>query len=167
MNSEDIARLPYRPGVGIMLINREHKVFVAQRIDSPVPAWQMPQGGINEGEAPRDAALRELGEEIGTRKAEIIGESRGWLTYDLPQDLVPKVWSGRYRGQSQKWFLLRFLGGDGDIRIDTAAPEFSAWRWAAPETLAEIIIPFKQQLYREILAEFAPLLEACAKGADQ
>ena len=164
MSPEDIARLPYRPGVGVMLLNREHKVFVAQRIDTPFAAWQMPQGGIDKGEAPRDAAMRELEEEIGTRKAEVIGESRGWLTYDLPQDLVPRVWSGCFRGQSQKWFLLRFLGEDSDICIDTVKPEFSAWKWAAPETLADTIVPFKRQLYRDILAEFAPLLEASTKS---
>ena len=146
-----------------MLLNRERRVFVAQRIDTPFAAWQMPQGGIDEGEAPRDAALRELEEEIGTRKAEIIGESRGWLTYDLPSELVPKVWSGRYRGQSQKWFLLRFLGRDSDIRIDTAEPEFSEWKWASPENLADLIVPFKRQLYRDVLIEFAPLLEAGAE----
>ena len=167
MTPEEIARLPYRPGVGVMLLNPEHKVFVAQRIDTPVPAWQLPQGGIDEGEAPRDAALRELEEEIGTSKAEIIAESRLWLTYDLPQDLVPRVWSGRYRGQRQKWFVLRFLGEDGDIRIDTAHPEFSAWKWAEPESLPEFIVPFKRRLYREILAEFAPLLEAGARGSAQ
>ncbi len=167
MSPEDIARLPYRPGVGVMLLNRGHKVFVAQRIDTPFAAWQMPQGGIDHGERPRDAALRELEEEIGTSKAEIIGESDGWLTYDLPPALIPKVWSGRYRGQSQKWFLLRFLGEDSDIRIDTAEPEFSEWKWVAPGTLADFIVPFKRQLYRDILAEFAPLLEAYAKRADQ
>ncbi len=167
MSPEEIARLPYRRGVGVMLLNRERKVFVAQRIDTPFAAWQMPQGGIDEGEAPRDAALRELEEEIGTRKAEIIGECGGWLTYDLPHDLVPKIWSGRYRGQSQKWFMLRFLGQDSDIRIDTAEPEFSAWKWAAPDTLADFIVPFKRQLYREILAEFTPLLESVAMGPGQ
>jgi putative (di)nucleoside polyphosphate hydrolase len=163
LSPEEVTRLPYRPCVGLMLLNREHKVFVAQRIDTPIPAWQLPQGGIDRGEEPRHAALRELKEEIGTNKAEIIGESRRWLSYDLPLDLVPKVWSGRYRGQSQKWFVLRFLGEDSDIRLDTAKPEFSAWKWAEPESLPDLIVPFKRQLYREILAEFAPLLEAGAK----
>ena len=150
-----------------MLLNRKRRVFVAQRIDTPVPAWQMPQGGIDEGEAPREAALRELEEEIGTSKAEILAESRGWLRYDLPVGLVPKVWRGRYRGQQQKWFVLRFLGEDGDIRLDTAKPEFSAWKWAAPESLADVIVPFKRQLYHDILAEFAPLLGAGAARSDQ
>ena len=150
-----------------MLLNRKRRVFVAQRIDTPVPAWQMPQGGIDEGEAPREAALRELEEEIGTSKAEILAESRGWLRYDLPVGLVPKVWRGRYRGQQQKWFFLRFLGEDGDIRLDTAKPEFSAWKWAVPDRLPELITPFKRQLYLEILAEFAPLLDAGAEDSDQ
>ncbi len=167
MSPEEIVRLPYRRGVGVMLLSREHKVFVAQRIDTPFAAWQMPQGGIDQGEAPRDAALRELEEEIGTSNAEIIAESRDWLTYDLPQDLVPKVWSGRYRGQSQKWFLLRFLGEDSDIRIDTTEPEFAEWKWAAPETLADLIVPFKRRLYREILTEFTPLIQAYTKGSGQ
>jgi putative (di)nucleoside polyphosphate hydrolase len=161
---EEIARLPYRPGVGLMLLNRENQVFVAQRIDTPSPAWQMPQGGIDEGETPRDAALRELEEEIGTRKAEIIAESRRWFDYDLPRDLVRKVWRGRYRGQTQKWFALRFLGEDSDIDIVTEEPEFSAWKWAAHEELPGFIVPFKLQLYRAVLAEFADLFEPRADG---
>ncbi|MDH3596918.1 MAG: RNA pyrophosphohydrolase [Rhodospirillales bacterium] len=156
---EEIARLPYRRGVGLMLLNRNNQVFVAQRIDTPRPAWQMPQGGIDEGETPRDAVLRELEEEIGTSKAEIIAESRRWFDYDLPRDLVPKVWHGRYRGQTQKWFALRFLGEDRDIDVETEEPEFSAWKWAAYEELPELIVPFKLQLYRAVLAEFAGLFE--------
>ncbi len=164
MSPEEIARLPYRPGVGLMLLNRKNQVFVAQRIDTPRPAWQMPQGGIDEGEAPRDAVLRELEEEIGTSKAEIIAESRRWFDYDLPRDLVPKVWRGRYRGQTQKWFALRFLGEDSDIDIETKEPEFSAWKWAPHEELPEFIVPFKLQLYRAVLAEFADLFEPRADG---
>ncbi len=164
MSPKEIARLPYRPGVGLMLLSRENRVFVAQRIDTAMEAWQMPQGGIDEGEAPRDAALRELEEEVGTDKAEILAESRRWFEYDLPQDLVPKVWGGRYRGQRQKWFALRFLGEDGDIDIETNEPEFSAWKWAAHEELLELIVPFKLQLYRSVLEEFADLFEPRPDG---
>jgi len=156
---EEIARLPYRPGVGIMLLNRDDHVFVAQRLDMRSTAWQMPQGGIDEGEAPQAAVLRELEEEIGTGKAEIVAESRDWYSYDLPPELVGRLWRGRYRGQSQKWFALRFLGEDRDINLETAHPEFSAWRWAAYEELPEIIVPFKRQLYLEVLAEFAELFD--------
>jgi putative (di)nucleoside polyphosphate hydrolase len=164
LSPEEIARLPYRPGVGLMLLNRTNQVFVAQRIDTRVPAWQMPQGGIDEGEPPREAVLRELEEEVGTSKAEIIAESHGWFRYDLPPDLVPRVWGGRYRGQTQKWFALRFLGEDSDIDIETEEPEFSAWKWAAHEDLPRLIVPFKLQLYRAVLAEFADLFVPRAAG---
>ncbi len=160
MSPEEIARLPYRPCVGIMLIDRGGRVFVAQRIDTPGTAWQMPQGGIDEGESPRQAVLRELHEEIGTDKAEVLAESRDWWRYDLPAELVPRLWDGRYRGQEQKWFALRFLGTDADIDIATESPEFSAWRWAEMADLPEIIVPFKRQIYREVIAEFGHLAEA-------
>lgn len=148
----------YRPNVGIMLANPAGLVFVARRIDTPVEAWQMPQGGIDEGEEPRQAALRELEEEIGTAKAEIVGESRGWLRYDIPAALQGKLWRGRWKGQRQKWFLMRFHGSEADIDLATAHPEFDAWRWAEPAELPGLVIPFKRQTYREILAEFAPAL---------
>lgn len=159
----DISALPYRPCVGIMLINPAGLVFVGQRIDNLVEAWQMPQGGIDPGESPEVAALRELGEEIGTDKAEIVAESRDWLTYDLPVELVPKVWKGRYRGQRQKWYAMRFLGCDADIRIETEHPEFGAWRWAEYRTLPELIVPFKRALYEDIVSEFTPVLEGWAR----
>ncbi len=146
----------YRPAVGVMLLNRAGLVFVARRLDMPkeTPAWQMPQGGIEPGETPRQAALRELKEEIGTDRAEIVGESREWLTYDLPADIAGKMWGGRYRGQRQKWFVMRFAGGDGDIDLATEHPEFDAWRWVAPRLLPGLIVPFKRRLYRDVLAEF-------------
>ena len=145
----------YRPAVGIMLLNPAGKVFVARRIDMPrMPAWQMPQGGIDKGENPRQAALRELKEEIGTDKVEILGESRMWLKYDLPVELAGGVWGGRYCGQRQKWFAMRFTGNDKDIDLATDHPEFDAWKWIRPERLPEMIVPFKRQLYLDVLAEF-------------
>src|SRR3546814_11044557 len=127
--SSDLARLPYRPCVGLLLLNRDGNVFVGRRIDTAKEGdniWQMPQGGIDAGETPEEAALRELHEEIGTDKAEILAKSRHWLRYDLPSPLVGKVWQGRYRGQEQCWFELRFLGEDGDIDVATAPPAFDA-----------------------------------------
>jgi putative (di)nucleoside polyphosphate hydrolase len=145
----------YRPGVGIMLLNRAGEVFVGRRIDMPaMPAWQMPQGGIDPGEPPLDAALRELKEEIGTDKVKLLGESQGWLRYDLPAELSRGTWGGRYRGQRQKWFAMRFTGDDSDINLATAHPEFDAWKWVSPEQLADVIVSFKRQLYFDILTEF-------------
>ena len=152
-----LAERPYRPGVGIMLLNPQGKVLVAQRLDNPTDAWQMPQGGIDAGEAPIEAAWREMREEIGTDNAELTAESRDWLKYDLPPDLANSIWKGRFRGQRQKWFAFRFLGKDGDIDIATAHPEFSAWKWAAAPDLPRLIVPFKKQLYRDLIAEFGPL----------
>ena len=149
----------YRLGVGVMLLNRASLVFVAKRIDMPGNAWQMPQGGIDKGEKPRQAAFRELKEETGTDKAEIVGETRGWLTYDLPAEVLDKIsWGKRYRGQKQKWFAMRFTGVDKDI--DLAAhqhPEFSEWRWAPMNSLVELIVPFKRDLYQQVVAEFTHL----------
>ncbi len=154
----DIKSLPYRPCVGMMLISAEKKVFVGQRIDTRSEAWQMPQGGIDEGEDARLALFREMKEEIGTDKATILAESKDWLPYDLPTELVPQLWGGKYRGQKQKWFALRFDGSDADINIETAHQEFNAWRWVAPADLPSLIVPFKQQLYADILDEFSPYL---------
>ena len=149
--------LPYRPCVGIMLINPDWRIFVGQRIDQTVEAWQMPQGGIDEGEDPETAAFREMEEEIGTARAEIIAESRDWIPYDLPAHLTGKVWGGRYRGQTQKWFAMRFTGDDSDIDIETAHPEFRQWRWTRLAELAEMAIDFKRDTYRRVVAEFASL----------
>src|SRR5207248_4582435 len=157
MNLTEAELALYRPAVGIMLLNPDHRVFVGRRIDMPVglAAWQMPQGGIDPGETPQQAALRELHEEVGTANAEILGESRGWLHYDVPAEIAGGMWGGRYRGQRQKWFAMRFTGEDADI--DPAAtehPEFDAWEWVAPGRLPELIVPFKRQLYLDVLAEF-------------
>ncbi|WP_439816567.1 RNA pyrophosphohydrolase [Zavarzinia sp. CC-PAN008] len=160
----DIDSLPYRPGVGLMLLSATDHVFVARRIDTAAEAWQMPQGGIDEGEEPAEAALRELEEEIGTAKARIIAESRSWISYDLPPALVPRVWGGRFRGQRQKWFALRFEGTDRDIDIATRHPEFNAWKWVPMDALVDVIVPFKRDIYRQVVEEFRPLL---AKGAPE
>ena len=154
------AERPYRPCVGIMLLNARGHVFVAQRIDQRVEAWQMPQGGIDDGEAPAAAALRELAEEIGTDKAEILAESPDWIPYDLPETLADKVWKGRYRGQTQKWFAMRFTGADRDIDINTKHPEFDAWRWAAIDDLPNLIVPFKRDVYEQVVARFRHLADA-------
>ncbi|WP_319825393.1 RNA pyrophosphohydrolase [Thalassovita sp.] len=157
MTPEDIARLPYRRNVGVMLMNADGHVFVGQRLDNPGPAWQMPQGGIDKGETPTDAALRELEEETGVpaHLVDIAAETDGWLPYDLPHDLVPRIWKGRFRGQEQKWFLLRFHGTDADVNIQTDHPEFSEWRWLAPDLLIDNIVPFKREVYARVLDAFA------------
>lgn len=160
LTEEEIAALPYRLGVGVMLLNPAGNVFVGQRIDTTAEAWQMPQGGIDDGEAPRDAALRELWEETGVLGAdvEIIAETPDWLTYDLPAALVPKVWKGRYRGQKQRWYLARLLADNSAIRIETAHPEFRAWQWMPADQMLASIVPFKRDLYAAVLAAFADRL---------
>ena len=150
--------LPYRPNVGAALVNRDGLVFVARRAgtpnaEGPAGGWQLPQGGIDEGEDPSTAVMRELEEEIGTRKAELIGEHPNWLTYDLPPHLRGVAWRGRYRGQRQRWFALRFIGQDSDIRLDLDPhPEFDAWRWISLPELPALAVPFKREIY-EVLAE--------------
>lgn len=154
--------LPYRPNVGAVLFNRAGLVFVARRADmpnaeGPAGGWQLPQGGIDEGEDPRSAVLRELEEEIGTRKAEVIGEHPEWLTYDLPSNLVGIAWRGRYRGQRQRWFAMRFLGEDSDIRLDLDPhPEFDAWRWIALRELPSLAVSFKRPIYEVLVQSFGP-----------
>ncbi|WP_299847091.1 RNA pyrophosphohydrolase [uncultured Roseovarius sp.] len=160
MTPDQIAQLPYRPCVGVMLVNNDGHVFVGQRIDNDAAAWQMPQGGIDPGEAPRDAALRELWEETGV-PADLVtieAETDGWVPYDLPLELVPRIWKGRFRGQEQKWFLLRFQGLDADVNISTDHPEFSEWRWLPPEDLVDNIVPFKRDVYISVLKQFGELL---------
>ena len=146
--------LPYRPCVGAMVFNQEGNVFVARRIDTVAEAWQMPQGGIDKGEDPRDAVLRELEEEIGTDKFEIIEESDDWLIYDLPDELIGKVWKGRYRGQRMKWYALRFTGKDSDIDLDTDHPEFEDWKWLPLMEVADVIVPFKRGVYEALRERF-------------
>ena len=146
----------YRPGVGIVLLSRERKVFVGRRIGMPRGwlVWQMPQGGIDANETPAQAALRELYEEAGTDKAEIIAETKGWLSYDLPAPIARTAWGGRYRGQRQKWFLMRFVGEDIDIDLSRHEAEFDAWKWVAPKKLPELIVEFKRPIYVSLLDEF-------------
>ncbi len=153
----DKTGLPYRPCAGVMLMNRDGRVFVGQRLDSTLEAWQMPQGGIDPGEAPIDAAVRELREETGVMadKVRLIAEAPDELFYDLPDDMVGKIWKGKWRGQRQRWFLFAFDGTDADIDIATPEPEFRAWRWSDPADLPTMIVPFKKSLYEAVLAAFA------------
>jgi putative (di)nucleoside polyphosphate hydrolase len=150
----DPRSLPYRPCVGMMLFNRTGRVFVGKRVDQTLEGWQMPQGGIDEGEDPREAALRELEEEIGTRNAEILREHPEWLNYDLPMRLVGVALKGKYRGQTQKWFALRFLGSDSEIELATPHQEFSAWKWLAMDELPQLIVPFKRDTYAKVIEAF-------------
>ncbi len=157
LNTPDaIAALPYRRNVGVMLVNAAGEAFVGQRIDSETPAWQMPQGGIDAGESPREAALRELEEETGVTPdlVTIEAESADWIGYDLPPEIQARIWGGKYRGQEQKWFLMRFHGQDDQVRIATDHPEFSQWRWLAVAELPGQIVPFKRAVYEAVVAEF-------------
>ena len=145
----------YRPCVGVMLFNRHGLVFAGRRRDIGVEAWQMPQGGIDAGETPRHAALRELAEEAGTDKVEIVAESEGWLTYEFPDELRNRVWGGRYAGQVQRWYLMRFTGEDSDIDVAASeSSEFAAWRWMRLDDLVRGIVAFKRPVYDRIAAEF-------------
>ena len=165
MTPDQIAALPYRPNVGIMLANRQGLIFAGQRIDAMrlgtgETAWQMPQGGIDPGEDPREAALRELEEETGVSRdlVDVEAEFPDWVTYDLPQDVVPKIWKGRYRGQKQRWYLMRFRGADEQIVIETEHPEFSRWTWIDPRDLVQKIVPFKRDIYTQVIAAFGDKL---------
>jgi putative (di)nucleoside polyphosphate hydrolase len=158
-------QLAYRPCVGIMVLNRAGLVWIGRRHDArqepegPGAWWQMPQGGIDESEDPAEAALRELGEETGMRSVRVIAESAGWYRYDLPPQLRPMAWGGRYRGQRQKWFAMRFLGSDAEVALERPGhkPEFDQWRWAEMAELIDLIVPFKRGVYEQVLAEFAHL----------
>jgi putative (di)nucleoside polyphosphate hydrolase len=156
----DRESLPFRPAAGVMLLNHEKKVWVGQRLDSTLEAWQMPQGGLDPGEEAEAGALRELEEEtgIGRDKVEIIARCPEPLYYDLPDELLGTIWKGKWRGQRQTWFLMRFTGTDADVNLQTPEPEFRAWRWVDPQELPELIVPFKQGLYRDVLKAFAAWL---------
>ncbi|WP_417458379.1 RNA pyrophosphohydrolase [Kordiimonas sp.] len=149
--------LPYRPCAGILLINKDGLIFVGERIDMP-GAWQMPQGGIDDGEGHEEAALRELEEEIGLRPrhVDVLSCTEDWVTYDLPQHLLGKVWGGKYRGQKQKWFLMRLKSADTAINIATEHPEFARWKWTDHANILTEIVPFKRPVYRKVLAELLP-----------
>ena len=160
MTPEDIAKLPYRQNVGVMLVNASGHALVGQRMDSEVAAWQMPQGGIDKGETPAEAALRELEEETGVSPDLVtpLAESDGWIAYDLPHDLVPKIWKGRFKGQEQKWFLYRFHGTDDQVNIVVEHQEFSEWCWLPVDELVANIVPFKRAVYEQVVAEFTPYI---------
>ena len=165
MSFEDI---PYRPCVGVALFNREGLVFIGRRIGGPehvdlTHSWQLPQGGIDAGEEPWPAAVRELGEETDIRSVERIGEIAEWLNYDIPRDLIGQAWNGKYRGQTQKWFAMRFTGHDSEINVDHPAghePEFYAWRWEKLQNLPDLVVPFKRAVYARVVGEFRHFADA-------
>lgn len=156
MSPDEIEKLPYRPCVGIMLCNARGGVFTGRRLDNNADAWQMPQGGIEADEDPQTAALRELEEETGIPKSavEVVAQSGDWINYDLPHNLVPKLWKGRFRGQKQIWFLMLFTGDDSLVNIQTEHPEFSHWQWMQPSDLLDSIVPFKRETYAQVIREF-------------
>jgi putative (di)nucleoside polyphosphate hydrolase len=158
--------LPYRPCVGVMVLNREGRAFIGRRIEGPehidaTHAWQMPQGGIDKGEEPWPAALRELREETNIGSVERLGEIAQWLKYDIPREIVGQAWKGKYRGQTQKWFALRFTGKDSEIDVDNPAgahePEFAAWRWEPMQNVPDLVVPFKRAVYQRVVREFGHL----------
>ena len=145
--------LPLRSGVGIVLLNKKNKVFVAKRIDNPKNFWQMPQGGVDKNESFLQAAKRELNEETGVKNTKLIKRINGWHTYDLPKNLLGKVWKGKFRGQKQKWFIMRFQGDDREINIKTKNPEFLDWKWINPYDLPRVAVHFKTDIYKKLLLE--------------
>ena len=161
MSFIDVSKLEYRKNVGMVLINAEGHIFAGKRLDNNTDAWQMPQGGIDEGETPEAAAIRELSEETGIHhsKARLLGKTKEWLSYDIPVDLIPKLWGGRYRGQKQKWFAFEFLGKDSDINIVTEEPEFSEWAWKSRDNLLSSIVPFKLDVYQRVFLELGHFIK--------
>jgi putative (di)nucleoside polyphosphate hydrolase len=156
MSPPDLASLPRRPAVGIALFDREGRVFIGRRLRGQAGTWQMPQGGIDEGEAPLDAALRELVEETSISEVRLLGELPEWLVYDLPADTDPMPrWASRYRGQRQRWFAMRFLGSDASIDLATEHPEFDAWRWVPLADTPALVVPFKRSVYERVAEAFA------------
>jgi putative (di)nucleoside polyphosphate hydrolase len=162
-DQSNITDLPYRRGVGMVIINDNGQIFLGKRLESKFEAWQMPQGGIFVGETPSKAVKREMMEEIGCNSGEILAETKKWYSYNIPEFLVSKLWDGRYKGQQQKWFLIRFTGTDSDINVNTDNPEFREWRWANISELLEIIVPFKKLLYKAVLKEFEPIIRTHIK----
>ena len=147
---EKFKNLPLRNGVGIVVLNKKNKVFVAKRIDNPKNFWQMPQGGVDEGEDYLTAAYRELKEETSMKDVELIKELDGMITYELPKHLLGIIWKGKYRGQKQKWFIMRFLGNDDDINLKTDKPEFLEWKWIDLDTITDVVVDFKLHVYKEL-----------------
>ena len=147
---EKFKNLPLRTGVGIVVLNKKNKVFVAKRIDNPKNFWQMPQGGVDKGESFLNAAYRELEEETGMKNLEFIKEIEGMMTYELPEHLLGIIWKGKYKGQKQKWFLMRYLGNDNDININTNNPEFLEWKWIDLNEITEVVVDFKLHVYKEL-----------------
>ncbi len=160
IDQTDYRKLPFRPGVGMMIIDKNNRVFVGKRVDSRINGWQMPQGGIDLGETPSAAALREMKEEIGCNKGYVIAESKCWYSYRVPDSLISKLWNGKYCGQKQKWFLIRFTGEDSDINLATEIPEFDRWKWVDFHELLSNIIPFKFKLYKRVVNEFKRVLNS-------
>ena len=157
----DVSKLEYRKNVGMVLVNTNGHIFAGKRLDNNSDAWQMPQGGIDKGETPEAAAFRELSEETGIHysKARLIGATAGWLSYDIPVELIPLLWNGQYKGQEQKWFAFEFLGKDSDINIITKEPEFSEWAWKSKKDLLSSIVPFKLEVYQKVFSELGHLVK--------
>ena len=150
---ENFEKLPLRNGVGVIILNSKNKVFVARRIDNPKNYWQMPQGGVENGEDYYKAALRELKEETNIKSISLVKEIDGFISYNLPNNLLGIIWKGRYKGQKQKWFIMRFTGKDNEININTKKPEFLAWRWANLETITDTVVDFKLKVYKQLVLE--------------
>ena len=155
---KEYENLPYRSGVGIVVLNKKNKVFVARRIDNPKNFWQMPQGGVDKNENFLNAALRELEEETSIKSVELIKELDGLITYDLPDHLLGVIWKGRYKGQTQKWFLMRFVGSDNEINIKTKYPEFLEWKWVDLKEITELVVSFKLELYKEVQSKVQKII---------